>query len=74
MSSDERDLLRQHVLHGRTIDEIGAALGVHRGTAARRIARARETLLKGTRRRLMARLRVTRGELLHRTSDTAIGV
>ena len=36
---------------------------VHRATVARRITRARDALLSGTRRRLMMRLKLDRSEL-----------
>ena len=36
----DRHLLREHLLNGLTIDQLGAVLGIHRATAARRIARA----------------------------------
>jgi RNA polymerase sigma-70 factor (ECF subfamily) len=40
----DRHLLRQHLVAGLTIDQLAAVLGIHRATAARRIARAREQL------------------------------
>jgi len=45
----DRHLLRQHLVAGLSIDQLGAVLGVHRATAARRIARAREMLINKTR-------------------------
>ncbi|MCA9710144.1 MAG: hypothetical protein KDK70_30170, partial [Myxococcales bacterium] len=48
----QRNLLRLHYLHGLSIDELGALLKVHRSSAARRIAKARQELLSDTRRRL----------------------
>lgn len=63
LSSQQRNVLRQHLLAGLTIDQIGTLYGVHRATAARRIASAREALLSATRRKLGARLRVDRAEL-----------
>jgi RNA polymerase sigma-70 factor (ECF subfamily) len=40
----DRHLLRQHFVNGLTIDELAVAIGIHRSTAARRIAKAREQL------------------------------
>ncbi len=58
----ERNVLRHHLLDGLNIDQIGALYNVHRATAARWISRARQTLLESTRRSLMARLKVNKGE------------
>ena len=57
-----RNALRHHYVHGLTIDQIAATYGVHRSNAARRIAKARDTLLSITRRRVLIALRVDRGE------------
>src|SRR5262249_35211885 len=38
----DRHLLHQHFVAGLSIDQLGAALGIHRATAARRVTRARE--------------------------------
>jgi RNA polymerase sigma-70 factor (ECF subfamily) len=56
LSPGDRHLLRQHFVAGLTIDQIGAALGIHRTTAARRLAKAREQLSVRTRDRLVASL------------------
>jgi RNA polymerase sigma-70 factor (ECF subfamily) len=40
----DRHLLRQHFVTGLTIDQIAVAVGIHRSTAARRIAKARAQL------------------------------
>lgn len=56
--AEQRDLLCQHYLERLTIDDLGEAMGVHRATAARRVARAREVLLAATRRNLMSQVRV----------------
>lgn len=48
----ERTALRLHVLDGLSIDEIAPMYSVHRATAARWLARARERLLVETRREL----------------------
>ena len=58
----ERNVLRHQVLDGLSIDAIGALYGVHRATAARWLARAREKLLLGTRNELRERLSVSREE------------
>jgi len=63
LSAEDRNVLRAHLMHGLTIDEIGRMLGVHRATAARRVAKARDDLLAATRRRLMAKLSLGRAEL-----------
>lgn len=63
LDPEERNLLRQHYAHGLTVDQIGALYGIHRATAARRVARARDNLFTGTRRLLMERLRLDRREL-----------
>jgi RNA polymerase sigma-70 factor (ECF subfamily) len=62
-SAEDRNVLRYHFAHGLTIDQIGALYHVHRATAARRVAKARDELLAGTRRRLMARLALNRADL-----------
>lgn len=59
----ERNLLRYQVLDRLGIDRIGALHGVHRVTAARWIAHAREALIEGVRRRLQDRLGIDREEL-----------
>ncbi len=62
LPDEQRDLLCQHYLERLTIDDLGAALGVHRATAARRIVRAREMLLQATRQNLMRQVRVGQTE------------
>jgi RNA polymerase sigma-70 factor (ECF subfamily) len=59
----DRHLLHQHFVAGLSIDELGVALGIHRATAARRVARARETYLGEIRALLAARLRLSSEEL-----------
>ena len=56
LSFEDRLLLRQQIADQLSVDEIGAAHGVHRGTAGRWLARAREALLLATQRRLAERL------------------
>jgi RNA polymerase sigma-70 factor, ECF subfamily len=65
----DRHVLHQHFVAGLSIDELGVALGIHRATAARRVARARETLVERTRGLLIARLRLSSEEL-----DEVIGM
>lgn len=69
LSSESRRLLRQHHLHGLTLDALAQIYGIHRVTAARRLAKARADLLADTRRELVRRLHVDRGEL-----DRAVGL
>jgi RNA polymerase sigma-70 factor, ECF subfamily len=59
----ERNLLRHQVIDQLGIDRIGAIYGVHRATAARWVAQARETLIEGVRRALREKLRVNSSEL-----------
>jgi RNA polymerase sigma-70 factor, ECF subfamily len=59
----ERNILRYHLIDRLSIDRIAAIEGVHRATAARRLARLRETLHTATRDHLMSRLSVTEPEL-----------
>ena len=63
LEARERNLLRHSILDGLSIDEIGAIYRVHRATAARWVAKARETLLGKTRRALLNRLKVSPDEL-----------
>ena len=58
-----RAVLRMHFVDALSIDEIGAAYGVHRATAARWIQRARDELFEGTRTRLAERLALSPSEL-----------
>ncbi|HEY3353695.1 MAG TPA: hypothetical protein VGQ83_10635 [Polyangia bacterium] len=63
LSHRQRTLLRQHALDGLGVTELGAFYGVHRATAARWVADATERLVTATRRVLMRRLGIDRGEL-----------
>jgi RNA polymerase sigma-70 factor (ECF subfamily) len=63
LAPEDRTALRQHFVDRLTVDQIAHAQGIHRATAARRVQKAREDLLADTRKRLMARLRLSRGEL-----------
>jgi RNA polymerase sigma-70 factor (ECF subfamily) len=58
-----RALLRYSVVDGWSIDRIGALYGIHRATAARRIAAAREELGGAIRTELAARLAISLGEV-----------
>ena len=59
----ERNLLRQHYVSGMTSDRIARFYRVHRATAARWTARARERVLEDTRKRLTEQLEVPPAEL-----------
>jgi len=59
----ERLLLKYHYVDGLTVDRIGPLFAVHRATAARWIAAARETLATRTQRILIEKLRLTTSEL-----------
>jgi RNA polymerase sigma-70 factor, ECF subfamily len=63
LAPGDRHLLRQHLVGGLSIDQLGAVLGIHRATAARRIARARDELAAKTREVLGHRLRLDDREL-----------
>jgi RNA polymerase sigma-70 factor (ECF subfamily) len=63
LAPEDRNVLRSYYAKQMTIDEIAKAFGIHRATAARRVARARQVLLTDTRRRLAERLRLTNTEL-----------
>jgi RNA polymerase sigma-70 factor (ECF subfamily) len=59
----EQTLLRQHVIDGLSIDQLGALYHVHRATAARNLERARQAVLAATRAQMMGRLKVRPSEL-----------
>jgi RNA polymerase sigma-70 factor (ECF subfamily) len=59
----QRTLLRRHHLDGMTIDDLGALYRVHRATAARWIAEARDDVLFQTKRELRQRLQISDAEL-----------
>jgi RNA polymerase sigma-70 factor (ECF subfamily) len=59
----ERVLLRLQFIDELTVDEVGALYGVHRATAARWVARAREALFDETRRRLAIELGISAAQL-----------
>jgi RNA polymerase sigma-70 factor (ECF subfamily) len=63
IDAEDRTLLRQQIVDQLSIDEIGAAFGVHRATAARWLLRARGALVTATRGRLAARLKLSVDEI-----------
>jgi RNA polymerase sigma-70 factor (ECF subfamily) len=63
LGAEDRTLLRQQIVDQLSIDEIGAAFGVHRATAARWLQRARGALVAATRGRLAVRLKVSVDEI-----------
>lgn len=62
LTPEQRNVLRLHYVHGLSVDKLGAVLRLHRSNAARRVAKARQDLLSGTRRLLHARLSIDRRE------------
>ena len=58
----ERTLLKQQIVDGLGIDELGALYQVHRATAARWVQSAREKLLVRTRRTFMMNARISSDE------------
>jgi RNA polymerase sigma-70 factor, ECF subfamily len=52
LDAEDRTLLRQQIVDQLSIDELGAAYGVHRATAARWLTRSRGALVAATRARL----------------------
>ena len=63
LSAEDRMLLRQQIVDGMSIDEVGAAFGVHRATAARWLGRARSALVAITHEVLAARLAIPVDEI-----------
>ncbi len=62
LDTEQRNVLRLHVVEGLNIDEIGALFKVHRSTVARWIASARQAVLAGARHRLRDELGLSAGE------------
>lgn len=62
LEARERTLLKQQIVDGLGIDELGALYQVHRATAARWVSAAREKLLMRTRRTFMMRARISSDE------------
>lgn len=58
LTAEDRTLLQQQIVEGLSIDELGAAYGVHRATAARWYNRARAALVAATHKRLADRLKM----------------
>ncbi len=56
LTARQRNLLRQHYLDELTVDQLGALYHVHRATAARWVAAAREALFDDTRQRMIEAL------------------
>jgi RNA polymerase sigma-70 factor (ECF subfamily) len=69
LDTTERTLLKLSTLHGLTIDELASVFHVHRATAARRVARAREALIEHTRKALREALSLRDEEL-----DSILGI
>ena len=63
LGSRERLLLRLYYVRKMNLERIGALYDVHLATASRWIARAREDLVRGTRKRLKNRCSLSDGEL-----------
>jgi RNA polymerase sigma-70 factor (ECF subfamily) len=56
LGAEDRTLLRQQIVDGLSIDDVGAAFGIHRATAARWLVRAKAALVEATQRKLATRL------------------
>ena len=56
LSSEERNVLRMHHVHGLSLEETASACHIGRSTAARWLAQARERIMKETHRLLTAKL------------------
>ncbi|MCY1078799.1 sigma-70 family RNA polymerase sigma factor [Archangium lansingense] len=63
LPSERRNVLRLYFVDGLSIDKLGAVYGIHRATAARWVAAARQEILETTCRRLSERLRVDGSEM-----------
>lgn len=63
LDARSKSLLRYQLVEGLTIDDIGALHGVHRATAARWLAGAREAIAAGTRERLASHLGIASAEI-----------
>ncbi len=59
LTARDRNLLRYHFIHRKSIDQIGVIYRVHRATAARWIVQAQESLMIATRERFVARTNVS---------------
>jgi RNA polymerase sigma-70 factor (ECF subfamily) len=78
LSQEERNLLRLHFLKGVTLEELATLFRVHRATIARRIAQARDNILRNTSEQVQAQLGVDSAEfeslmkVLHSQIDVSI--
>lgn len=63
LDPEARTMLRLSLLHGLSIDDLGAMHNVHRSTAARKLAKIRDTLRSEVRARLQRELGGSRREL-----------
>jgi RNA polymerase sigma-70 factor (ECF subfamily) len=63
LDARSRALLRYQLIDGWSIDQVGKLYGVHRATAARWLAEAREVLGAAIRAELAARLQISAGEV-----------
>jgi RNA polymerase sigma-70 factor (ECF subfamily) len=61
--TSERNLLRQYFLDGLSIDILAELYQIHRATAARRVAAARERLVGGVRTQLVRELALSEGSI-----------
>ena len=71
LSVEQRNLLRMNMLDGLTIDQLAPLFRIHRATAARRLAQARESILEHTRTTLGAKLGLSDTELGSLCNDLA---
>ena len=62
LSARERTLLRQSIVYNSTVDQVAVVYQVHRATAARWIAKAREQLATKTRSHLRDRLKISESQ------------
>lgn len=62
LTSEQRNLLRLHLVDGMNIDKLGVMFQIHRATAARWLHSARESVFTETRRLLQQRLRLSPAE------------
>lgn len=63
LTLEDRNLLRMHLKDGLSIDQLGVMFQIHRATAARRISRAKDTLLEGLRGVLAAKFQMSDAEI-----------
>ena len=62
MNDREKNMLRQHIVDGLSIDDLAALHKVHRATSARWLAKAKEDLLAETRKTFIQNARISKGE------------